>query len=94
MVRKTSIVALLLAALGLMTLAPVAAQDDPFVFGMILVGPQNDQGWSQAHYEAGEYVVEQLAAEGVDARMILFENLNPVVNPQSNSAGCRRQHGR
>ena len=27
---------------------------------MILVGPQNDQGWSQAHYEAGLYVVEQL----------------------------------
>ena len=31
-----------------------------FKFGMILVGPQNDQGWSQAHYEAGLYVVERL----------------------------------
>ena len=25
-------------------------------FGMILVGPENDTGWSQAHFEAGEYV--------------------------------------
>ena len=27
---------------------------------MILVGPQNDHGWSQAHFEAGQYVIEQL----------------------------------
>ena len=83
MVRKTGIFAVLLALLGLMAIGPTAAQGDPFVFGMILVGPQNDQGWSQAHYEAGKYVEEQLKEAGIDARMIVFENLNPVVNPQT-----------
>ncbi len=32
---------------------------EDFQIGMILVGPQNDRGWSQAHFEAGEYVMEQ-----------------------------------
>ncbi len=26
---------------------------------MILVGPQNDHGWTQAHFEAGQYLEEQ-----------------------------------
>ena len=42
------------------TTATAAAE---LTFGMILVGPQNDHGWSQAHYEAGQYVEEQLGAE-------------------------------
>jgi len=46
-----------------------------FKFGMILVGPQNDQGWSQAHYEAGLYVVEQLGLPA-DA-MIVLDKVNP-----------------
>ena len=37
------------------------APAEPFVFGMLLVGPYNDHGWSQAHYEAGQYVEEKLA---------------------------------
>ncbi|QPC83961.1 BMP family ABC transporter substrate-binding protein [Phototrophicus methaneseepsis] len=68
---------------GVLVIAPAAAQDDEFVFGMILVGPSSDQGWSQAHYEAGEYVIEKLAEEGITARQIVFENLNPAVNPQT-----------
>ena len=33
------------------TQAPVVptTAPEPFVFGMLLVGPHNDQGWSQAH---------------------------------------------
>jgi len=31
-----------------------AAKKD-FLFGMLLVGPYNDRGWSQAHYEAGKW---------------------------------------
>ena len=37
-----------------------AAPEEPLVFGMILVGPRDDRGWSQAHFEAGEYVEEKL----------------------------------
>ena len=29
---------------------------EPFKFGMILVGPKNDKGWAQAHYEGGHYL--------------------------------------
>jgi simple sugar transport system substrate-binding protein len=43
---------------------------EPFVFGMMLVGPYNDHGWSQAHYEAGLYVEEQTGA-----KMIYLENV-------------------
>ena len=52
---------------------PVVATEPPaeqFVFGMILVGPYNDHGWSQAHYEAGLYVEEQTGA-----KMVYLENV-------------------
>jgi simple sugar transport system substrate-binding protein len=52
-----------------------------FKFGMILVGPQNDQGWSQAHYEAGLYVIEQLGLPA-DA-MIVLDNMNTSARPET-----------
>ena len=36
------------------TTTTTAGEAEPLVFGMILVGPQDDRGWSQAHREAGE----------------------------------------
>jgi len=52
-----------------------------FKFGMILVGAQNDHGWSQAHYEAGLYVVEQLHLPA-DA-MIVLDKVNPADRPET-----------
>lgn len=52
---------------------------EAFKFGMILVGPKNDHGWSQAHFEGGSYVEENL--EG--AEMIVFESLNPADKPEA-----------
>ena len=52
-----------------------------FKFGMILVGPQNDQGWSQAHYEAGLYVIEQLGLSA-DA-MIVLDKVNVADRPET-----------
>lgn len=49
---------------------------EPFVFGMLLVGPYNDRGWSQAHYEAGEYVSERTGAE-----MVYLDKVNPADRP-------------
>lgn len=46
---------------------------EPFTFGMLLVGPYNDNGWSQAHYEAGLYVEEKLGA-----KMIYLDKVNPA----------------
>ncbi|MEP0805971.1 MAG: BMP family ABC transporter substrate-binding protein [Chloroflexota bacterium] len=52
---------------------PTAAVEEPFTFGMLLVGPYNDNGWSQAHYEAGLYVEEKLGA-----KMIYLDKVNPA----------------
>jgi len=51
-----------------------AASAQPFVFGVILVGPYNDHGWSEAHYVAGKYVEKNLAG----AKMIWLDKLNPA----------------
>ena len=48
------------------------AQEDEFVFGLILVGPHDDRGWSQAHYEAGLEVEEAIPG----AKMVWVENVN------------------
>ncbi|MBM3151963.1 MAG: BMP family ABC transporter substrate-binding protein [Chloroflexi bacterium] len=50
---------------------PVAVEPEEFIFGFLLVGPYNDHGWSQAHYEAGLYVEENIPG----ARMIYIENV-------------------
>ena len=57
---------------------PEAAANDETVFGMILVGPKDDHGWSEAHYSAGQYV----EANVPDSRMIALESLNPEDRPE------------
>ena len=72
-------------ALIALTVAPALAQDatataeaqSPFVFGLVLVGPQNDHGWSQAHYDAGQYVEKNVPG----TKMLSFPSLNPADNP-------------
>jgi simple sugar transport system substrate-binding protein len=55
------------------TEAPPMTEAPPqeFVFGMLLVGPYNDHGWSQAHYDAGLYVQDHVPG----TRMIYLENV-------------------
>jgi simple sugar transport system substrate-binding protein len=57
------------------TPAPAAAKE--FVFGVILVGPYNDHGWSEAHYTAGQYVEKNLPG----TRMIYLDKLNSADRP-------------
>jgi len=59
------------------------AADAPFKFGMILVGPKNDSGWSQAHYEGGLFVEENLPG----SEMVLIELFNPVDKPEATMEG-------
>ena len=54
-----------------------APESAPFVFGVILVGPYNDHGWSEAHYAAGKYVESKIP----NAKMIYVDNLNPGAKP-------------
>jgi len=63
--------------------ATEAPTEEEFVFGVILVGPKNDRGWSQAHYEAGLYVEQNFPG----ARMIFFESLNPADKPEATVEG-------
>jgi simple sugar transport system substrate-binding protein len=53
--------------------APQQPAAEGFTFGMLLVGPYNDHGWSQAHYEAGKYVEEHSGAT-----MIYLDKVNPA----------------
>ena len=46
-------------------------------FGMLLVGPYNDHGWSQAHYEGGGYVEKKIPG----AKMIYIDKVNPADRP-------------
>jgi len=70
------ILILLISLFAIPTLAQ-ETDDDAFVFGMVLVGPRDDEGWSQAHYEAGLYVEARY-----NARMLLHENHALTMNEQ------------
>jgi simple sugar transport system substrate-binding protein len=65
------------------TVAPVAA-DTPaastgadFTVGMILVGPQNDKGWNEAHIEGSKYVMENAP----DVKFEYVDKVNPGDRP-------------
>jgi len=56
--------------------ATEAPAKEEFTFGLLLVGPYNDRGWSQAHYEAGKMVEEK-----VGYKMVYLDNVNPAARP-------------
>ncbi|HUH96477.1 MAG TPA: BMP family ABC transporter substrate-binding protein [Anaerolineales bacterium] len=53
------------------TVAPTPTTAAPFVFGMLLVGAHNDNGWSQATYDGGQYVVQNVP----NTKMLYLENV-------------------
>ena len=69
---------MLAVALIVLIVAPTIAQEE-VVFGVVLVGPNDDRGWSTSHYEAGLYVEENLPG----SKMLLFESLNPADSPET-----------
>lgn len=50
---------------------------DKLVFGLLMVGPYNDHGWSQAHFEAGQYVESHVPG----ASMVYVDKVNPADRP-------------
>ncbi len=79
MLRRT-----LLAAAAAALTAGAAAADDPTKVGFVLVGPKNDGGWSQHHYESAvkmaehfgddvELVVQESVPEGADAERVMTQ---------------------
>ncbi|MBN1486703.1 MAG: BMP family ABC transporter substrate-binding protein [Anaerolineae bacterium] len=54
-------------------------ESEKLVFGVIMVGPYNDKGWSQAHYEAGEYVEKNIPG----TEMISLDKMNSADRPET-----------
>ena len=76
--KKLLVVMLVLIAFCVFPFSISAKQkNEEFKFGMLLVGPYNDQGWSQAHYEGGKYVEKKLK----NTKMIYIDNVNPAKKP-------------
>jgi simple sugar transport system substrate-binding protein len=55
----------------------VLAAEKPFIFGLIMVGPYNDHGWSQAHFEGGKYVEKMVPG----TKMIYIDKANTADRP-------------
>lgn len=53
------------------------AEPEEFIFGLLMVGPFNDHGWSEAHYQAGKYVEEKIPG----TQMIYIDKVNPADRP-------------
>lgn len=71
------IVLLSLAAVCLLALPPATARAAGFPFGLLLVGPASDHGWSQAHFEAGKEMEKVLPG----AKMLYIDRVNPADRP-------------
>ncbi len=69
----TAIAILIVVGLLVSGCKAITGKEEEFVFGVILVGPYNDHGWSEAHYEAGEYVEENVP----NTKMVYLDKLNP-----------------
>ena len=70
------------------TTAPVTTTEAPttgaegLTFGLLMVGPYNDHGWSQAHYDAGLYLEDKLPG----SKMIYVDKVNPADRPGTTPA--------
>jgi len=76
---KRAVALMVVAALvlvGLSAAQRTVAQEE-FVVGYVLVGPQNDRGWSQAHFEASQYVEKTIPG----VKSIVVDKVNPADRP-------------
>lgn len=78
MTKRFTLAVTIISIIAVLAVMPAFAQDE-FVFGMVLVGPENDGGWSQAHYDAGLYVQENIPG----TRMVFFPSLNTADAPET-----------
>jgi simple sugar transport system substrate-binding protein len=84
------VMALVLAACATPTAAPAVeteAPAEPFVIGILTVGPITDNGWSTANYLGAVYAQSKI--EG--AELIYAENVNSAANPNTTAAQFAEQ---
>jgi len=75
--KKTRMMLLSLVAAWLLALPWTSAQADDYPFGLLLVGPANDHGWSQAHFEAAKEIEKELTG----TKMLYIDKVNPADRP-------------
>ena len=76
--KKATIIGILIAALCCVAAHGTArAAGKTFTFGLLMVGPANDHGWSQAHFEAAKKIEKEVA----HTRMLYIDKVNPADRP-------------
>ena len=71
-------VGMLIISVMMLVVGSVAfAQGGSFTFGLLMVGPYNDHGWSQANYDGAQYVVNHVPG----TQMIYLDKVNPADRP-------------
>jgi hypothetical protein len=71
------ILAVLISASAAWGQSAMPAAGKTLTIGLVLVGPYNDQGWSQAHYDAVQYVTGKVAG----TKMVYIDKANPADRP-------------
>ncbi len=71
------LVVLVVAACGRQPKATMPAAGNSLTIGLVLVGPYNDQGWSQANYDGVQYVVKNVTG----AKMVYIDKANSADRP-------------
>ncbi|HUT20242.1 MAG TPA: BMP family ABC transporter substrate-binding protein, partial [Anaerolineae bacterium] len=75
--RLAALLAILIVLTTALSGCVVSTTEEEFVYGMILVGPQNDRGWSEAHFQGASYAQERVDG----ARMIVLDKMNSADRP-------------
>ncbi|MGO9307400.1 MAG: BMP family lipoprotein [Spirochaetia bacterium] len=75
--RLTVLLLVIMASSGLWAQAMMPAAGNALTIGLVLVGPYNDQGWSQANYDAVQYVVKNVPG----TQMKYIDKANPADRP-------------
>ncbi len=73
----TGLSLVLVAALTLLISPAQTIASENFIFGLLMVGPANDHGWSQAHFEAGKEIEKHIPG----SKMIYIDKVNPADRP-------------
>jgi len=80
MLKKSGWLLVSLLVLFSMVLAacqPAAATSSSVTLGLLMVGPYNDKGWSQAHYDGAQYAVSKVTG----AKMVYVDKVNTADRP-------------
>ncbi|HIP83206.1 MAG TPA: BMP family ABC transporter substrate-binding protein, partial [Desulfocapsa sulfexigens] len=78
MKKSLSGIALALFVAFALLISPIQSKaSDEFIFGLLMVGPANDHGWNQAHFEAGKEIEKHIPG----SKMIYIDKVNPADRP-------------